>query len=74
MILISNQTATPNPAGTETEVHVSAQVLAFAALIDAAGRMLADVGGKVLALPSDSDYVSAYTAQDIDSFIGEVLA
>jgi hypothetical protein len=73
MILLSGQTVTPNPASTVEDLQLSVKAIAFAALIESGGHVLADSDGKVFSLPSDRDFHSAYTAQEIDGFIQEVL-
>ena len=73
MIRLYDQTVTPNPASTAEDLQLSVKAIAFAALIDGDGHILADSNGKAFSLPSDRDFHSAYNAFEIDDFIQGVL-
>ena len=73
MIHLYNQTVTPNPASTAGDLILSVNVIAFAALIDVGGNILADSDNKAFSLPFNGDFHSTYNAFEIDDFIQEVL-
>lgn len=67
-----NSVSLPNSVIAGQSFIISVDVSAIEALFEKSSRAMIDVADDIL-LPSDGEYKSAYSGEEIDNFIAEVL-